>query len=203
MRTTTVLPVDAELFVERGPNDLVSGLLSPDERYTGQYYLAAYKRDNGGYQIGVIPVLDQTYPDKIKQHLAVEDLKLRGYGLRGVKSDRETLDQNIFSWLEGPRKRPIHDFVVMVTADGREIGIDEAIVLLIEELWSHGVRTDSSCQGGYATLYGAQPGYVNYNAEDHEAVVGVIEEAGLTGVEYLQGPSEKRYLETVEFDPVP
>jgi hypothetical protein len=31
----------------------------------------------------------------------------------------------------------------------------------------------------------------------------VIEEAGLTGVEYLQGPSEKRYLETVEFDPVP
>ena len=104
---------------------------------------------------------------------------------------------------KGPRNWPIHDFVVMVTADGQEIGIDEAIVFLIKELGSHGVRTDSSCQGGYATLYGAQPGYVNYNAEDHDAVVGVIERAGLTGVEYLPGPSEKRYLKTVEFDPSP
>jgi hypothetical protein len=177
-------------------------LVSPDERYTGRYYLAAYKRQNGGYRIGVIPVLDQTYQDKIKHHLAVEDLKLRGYGLRGMKSDHDTLHRDIVSWLEGPRNWPIHDFVVMVTADGQEIGIDEAIVFLIEELGSHGVRTDSSCQGGYATLYGAQPGYVNYNAEDHDAVVGVIERAGLTGVEYLPGPSEKRYVKTVEFDPV-
>jgi hypothetical protein len=119
-----------------------------------------------------------------------------------MKSDHQTLDQDIATWLEGPRKRPIHDFVVMVTAEGSEIKIDRAIVFLIDALWSHGVKTDSSCQGGYATLYGEQPGYVNYNAEDHDTVVGVIEKAGLTGVEYLPGPSEKLYLRTVEFDPV-
>jgi len=198
----TVLRVEEEIVVERGPKDSVGSLLSPDERYTGRYYLVAYKRKNAGYRIGAIPVRDQTLQDKINHHLAVEDLKRREYGLRGMKSDHETLDQDIATWLDGPRKRPIHDFVVMVTADGQEIKIDEAIASLIEILWSHGVRTDSSCQGGNATLYGVQPGYVVYNAEDHEAVVGVIEKVELTGVEYLPGPSAKPYLRTVEFDPV-
>lgn len=190
------------MFIERGAKDSVGGLLSPDERYTGRYYLAVYTRKNGGYRIGVIPVPDRTLQDKINHHLAVEDLKRRGFCLRGMKSDHETLDQDLATWIEGPRKRPIHDVVVMVTGDGREIEIDEAIVSLIDALWSYGVRTDSSCQGGNATLYGVQLGYIVYNAEDHDAVVGVIEKAGLTGVEYGPGPSAKPHLRTVEFDPV-
>jgi len=88
------------MFVERGPNDLVNGLVSPDERYTGGITSRPTSVKNGGYRIGVIPVLDQTYQDKIKHHLAVEDLKLRGYGLRGMKSDHDTLDRDIVSWLE-------------------------------------------------------------------------------------------------------
>lgn len=190
------------MFVEHGPKDSVGDLLSPDERYTGRYYLAAYTRKNGSYRIGVIPVPDRTLRDKINHHLAVEDLKRRGFCLRGMKSDRETLDQGLATWIEGPRKTPIHGVVVIVAEDGREIEIDEAIVSLIDALWSHGVRTDSSCQGGNATLYGVQPGYVTYNAEDHDAAVRVIEKAGLTGVEYGPGPSAKPHLRTVEFDPV-
>jgi hypothetical protein len=203
LRAGTVLPVDAEVFVERGPKEPVGSLLSANERYTGRYYLAAYVRKYSGYRIGVVPIPDQTLRDAISHHLVVEDLKRRGYGLRGMKSDHETLDQDIATWLEGPCKWPIHDFIMMVAVNGQEIEIDEAIVSLIGALWSHGVRTDSSCQGGNATLYGVQPGYVVYNVEDHQTVIKVIEETGLTGVEFVPGPSANPNLRAVEFDPVP
>lgn len=175
-------------------------VLIADKRWRADaYYAVALKAREGGYLVGVFPAGHSTYREKIDHYVAMKSLAAKGFRVRGLRADTETLSKTFAEWLATEH---VHPTVTMFTAEGDEVEIDAALVPLLAALGARGVRTMHSCQGGTPTPTGTRPGYVTYEADGHELVVEVIAEAGLTNVEYLPGPRDHPYLRSVEFDPI-